>query len=149
MDHETYIDRLATLAVEVGANVQHDQIVAVTYAPGMEPLVHAIAAKAYDRGARFVEPFAFDGRLKRIRLEHARDETLDFVPDWWGKRVLALGEARAARISIAPTPDPGMLKGVDPQRPGKDHLPFMKEVPVLTKNPSPNSPIHPHPPPPS
>jgi aminopeptidase len=145
MDHETYVERLATLAVEVGANVQHDQIVAVMYAPGMEPLTHAIAAKAYERGARFVDPFAFDGQLKRIRLEHARDETLDFVPDWWGKRMLGLGEARAARISIAPTPDPGMLDGVDPERAGKDDLPFMKEVPILVKDRSTNWTIIPYP----
>ena len=49
MDIETYCDRLAALAVEVGANVQEDQIVAVTYSPGMEPLVHAIARRAYER----------------------------------------------------------------------------------------------------
>jgi aminopeptidase len=145
MDHETYVERLASLAVEVGANVQHDQIVAVMYAPGMEPLMRAIAAKAYERGARFVDPFAFDGQLKRIRLEHARDETLDFVPDWWGNRMLALGEARAARISIAPTPDPGMLDGVDPERAGKDDLPFMKEVPILVKDRSTNWTIIPYP----
>ena len=42
MDLETYCERLATLAVDFGANVQHDQIVAITYAPGMEPLVYAI-----------------------------------------------------------------------------------------------------------
>jgi aminopeptidase len=145
MDHETYVDRLATLAVEVGANVQPDQIVAVTYAPGMDSLVHAIAAKAYERGARFVDPFAFDGQLKRIRLEYARDDTLEFVPDWWGKRVLALGEARAARISIAPTPDPGMLDGVDPERAGKDDLPFLKEIPTLIKDRSTNWTIIPYP----
>ncbi|MFL5841350.1 MAG: aminopeptidase [Thermoleophilaceae bacterium] len=145
MDHETYVDRLATLAVDVGANVQNDQIVAVTYSPGMEPLMHAIAEKAYERGARFVDPFAFDGRLKRIRLERAREDTLEFVPDWWGKRVLALGEARAARISIAPTPDPGVLEGVDPERAGKDDLPFMKETPVLIKDRSTNWTIVPYP----
>src|SRR4051812_35572664 len=83
MDLETYCDRLAKLAVEIGANVQNDQIVAVTYSPGMEPLAHAVARKAYERGARFVDPFVFDGDIKRIRLEAAREDTLEFVPDWW------------------------------------------------------------------
>jgi aminopeptidase len=122
MDHDTYVDRLAALVVELGANVQHDQIVFVLHAPGMEPLTRAIAARAYERGARFVEAFAFDGALKRIRLEHARDETLDFVPSWWGQRLLALGEQRAARIGIAPVPEPGQLEGVDPARAPKDDL---------------------------
>jgi aminopeptidase len=145
MDSETYVDRLAALAVEVGANVQDDQIVAVTYAPGMEPLAHAIAEKAYQRGARFVDPFVFDGAIKRIRLEHAREQTLDFVPDWWGQRLLALGEARAARIAIAPTPDPGVLEGIDPGRAGKDDLPFLKEAPILIKDASTNWSIVPYP----
>ena len=134
MDLETYCERLAKLAVEIGANVQNDQIVALTYAPGMEQLAHAIARASYERGARFVDPFVFDGHIKRIRLEAAREETLGFVPDWWGARVLALGENKAARISIAPNPDPGLLAGVDPERAGKDDTPFLKESVTLRKS---------------
>ncbi|HEX6712934.1 MAG TPA: aminopeptidase, partial [Thermoleophilaceae bacterium] len=145
MDLETYCDRLAQLAVEIGANVQHDQIVAVTYAPGMEPLARAVARRSYERGARFVDPFVFDGHIKRIRLESAREETLGFVPEWWGHRVLALGENNAARVSIAPTPDPGLLEGTDPERAGKDDLPFMKETVTLIKERSTNWTIVPYP----
>jgi aminopeptidase len=145
MDLETYCDRLAKLAVEVGANVQEDQIVALTYSPGMEPLAHAIARSAYEHGARFVDPFVFDGHLKRIRLESAREDTLGFVPEWWGNRVLALGEANAARISIAPTPDPGLLAGADPERAAKDDLPFLKESVVLLRERSTNWTIVPFP----
>ena len=145
MDLETYCERLAKLAVEIGANVQHDQIVAITYAPGMEQLVHEIARNSYLRGARFVDPFAFDGGIKRIRLENAREETLEFVPEWWGHRTLALGENNAARISIAPNPEPGVLDGVDPERAGKDDLPFMKEAVTLIKDRSTNWTIVPFP----
>ncbi|HEX4718140.1 MAG TPA: aminopeptidase [Thermoleophilaceae bacterium] len=145
MDLESYCDRLAKLAVEIGANIQEDQIVAVTYAPGMEPLVYAIARTAYERGARFVDPFVFDGRIKRIRLETARQDTLEFVPEWWGHRALQLGENQAARISIAPNPDPGVLDGVDPERAGKDDLPFVKETVKLIKDRSTNWTIVPFP----
>jgi aminopeptidase len=145
MDLETYCERLATLAVEIGANVQNDQIVAVAYAPGMEPLIYAIARKAYERGARFVDPFVFDGRIKRIRIESAREETLEFVPEWWGHRTLALGDNKAARISIAPIPDPGLLEGADPERAGKDDLPFLKESVNLIKDRSTNWTIVPYP----
>jgi aminopeptidase len=145
MDFDTYCDRLAKLAVEIGANVQHDQIVAITYSPGMEPLAHAIARRSYERGARFVDPFVFDGNLKRIRLDAAREETLEFVPEWWGHRVLSLGESNAARISIAPTPDPGVLEGADPARAGKDDLPFVREAVTLIKDRSTNWTIVPYP----
>ena len=127
MDLETYCDRLAKLAVEIGANVQNDQIVAVTYAPGMEPLIYAIARRAYERGARFVDPLVFDGRIKRIRLESAREETLDFVPEWWGNRMLQLGDVHAARIVFVPRVSPGILNGVDPKRAGRDQLPDLHE----------------------
>src|SRR2546426_4969287 len=145
MDLETYCDRLAKLAVKVGANVKEDQIVAITFAPGMEELVYAITRRAYERGARFVDPFVFDGRIKRIRLESAREETLEFVPEWWGQRALALGDEKAARISIAPNPDPGLLEGVDPRRAAKDDLPFLKETPILIKDRSTNWTIVPFP----
>jgi aminopeptidase len=123
-----FIESLARLAVDVGANVQEGQIVAVTYAPGMEPAAHAIARRAYERGAKFVDPLVVDGELKRLRLQHAGEETLSFVPSWYGERMLALGEERAARISIAPPIDPGLLSGIDPARAGKDLLPFLPEI---------------------
>jgi aminopeptidase len=145
MDLETYCDRLAKLAVEVGMNVQPDQIVAIAYSPGMEPLTRAVAARAYERGAKFVDAVAFDGHIKRARLEHAREETLEFVPDWYGQRILQLGELNAARMSIAPTPDPGVLEGVDPERAGKDDLPFVKEAVTLIKDRSTNWTIVPYP----
>ena len=46
--------------------------------------------------------------MKRARIEHAR-ETRSFVPDWYGKRVLALGEQHAARIALSGPSAPGLL----------------------------------------
>jgi len=122
-----YLERLADLVVGFGANVQEDQIVAVTCEPGKEGLVRAIAASAYRRGAKFVDVQWFDPWIKRARIAHARDETLDFVPDWYGDRVLALGEARAARIALSGTSAPGLLADLDPVRAGRDRLPAVKE----------------------
>ena len=122
-----YLARLAELVVGFGANVQPDQIVAVTCEPGKEPLVRAIAESAYRRGAKFVDVHWFDPWVKRARIAHARDETLEFVPDWYGERVLALGDARAARIALSGPSAPGVLDDLDPVRAGKDRLPAVKE----------------------
>jgi aminopeptidase len=94
----------------------------------MEPLVLAIAEASYKRGAKFVDPFVFDGEVKRIRLEYAPEDSLGYVPPWYGERLKALGEEHAARIAVAPAVDPGLLSGVDPVRAGKDQLPFVAEV---------------------
>jgi aminopeptidase len=122
-----YLGRLADLVVGFGANVQQGQIVAVTCEPGKESLVRAIAESAYRRGAKFVDVQWFDPWVKRARIAHARDDTLDFVPDWYGARVLALGDARAARIALSGASAPGLLADLDPVRAGKDRLPAVKE----------------------
>lgn len=123
-----YLTRLAELAVATGANVQPGQIVAVSAEPAATPLVHAVTEAAYRRGARFVDATYFDPAVKRIRLEHAPEDTLEYVPPWYGDRLLALGEHRAARIVLAPLTPPGLLDGIDAVRAGRDGLPFLKEA---------------------
>ena len=119
-------DRLADLVVGFGANVQHDQIVSVNCEPGKESLARAIAASAYRHGARFVDVSWFDPWVKRARIEHAREETLEFVPEWYGDRILALGDLRSARIGLSGPSAPGLLEDLDPVRAGKDRLPALK-----------------------
>jgi len=128
---EGYAERLAELLVGFGANVQPDQIVAVACEPGKEPYSRAIAASAYRHGARFVDIAWFDPWVKRARIEHAREETLGFVPPWYGERMKALGEHRAARIGLAGPIAPGLLDDLDPARTGRDQLPMIKEAGAL------------------
>jgi aminopeptidase len=127
MDDAT-LERLADLVVGFGANVQKDQIVAVGCEPGKEVLTRAIAESAYRAGAKFVDVQWFDPWVKRARIAHAREETLEFVPDWYGARVLALGDQRAARIGLSGPTAPGLLADLDPVRAGKDRLPSVKEA---------------------
>ena len=124
---DAMLERLADLVVGFGANVQEDQIVSVSCEPGKEDLTRAIAASAYRRGAKFVDVAWFDPWVKRARVAHAREETLDFVPDWYGERILALGDQRAARIGLSGPSAPGLLEDLDPVRSGKDRLPAVKE----------------------
>ena len=76
--------------------------------------MRALAASAYRHGAKFVDVGWFDPHVKRARIEHARPETLDFVPPWYGERVLALGEQRAARVALSGPTAPGLLADLDP-----------------------------------
>ena len=134
MTHAERIDRLARLAVEVGANVQPDQVVALMAAPGMEDAYRAIADCAYRRGARFVDLVIWDGALKRARLRHAPEETLGWIPPWYRDRVLGWGEQHVARIALLPLIDPAALADVDPARAGKDPLPFVPELAKLVND---------------
>jgi aminopeptidase len=122
------LTRYADLIVSVGANVQPDQVLAVEALLEAQPLVHAIARRAYEKGARYVDVQYFDGAVKRIRAETAREDTLDWVPPWLGRRMELLGELDAARCVLVPLVSPGLLDGVDSARAGLDRLPTIKET---------------------
>ncbi len=120
--------RFADLIVRFAANVQPGQIVAISTEPGKLELTRAVAQRAYEAGAKFVDVQHFDMAVKRARILHADDETLDYVPPWYGARVVALGEHRAAQIALTGPSMPGLLSDLDPVRAGRDQLPFLRET---------------------
>ena len=77
--------------------------------------MRALAASAYRHGAKFVDPVYFDMHVKRARILHAEEDTLDFVPSWYGERMLELGRQRCARIGIAGPATPGLLERPRPR----------------------------------
>ena len=138
MEFRPPVDALAELIVGFAANVQPGQVVSVLSEPGKEDVTRAVAESAYRRGARFVDVWYFDYYVKRARLAHAADETLDYIPPWYGERVLALARERAARITLAGLAAPRALDGLDPARAGRDRLPTLKEVATVVNERSTN-----------
>jgi aminopeptidase len=127
MDRAT-LERFADLIVGFGANVQPDQLVAVSSELGKEPLTRAIAASAYGQGARYVEVTYSDAYVRRARIEHGSDEALETVPSWIGERILALGEQRCARIALTGPAEPTLLEDLDPARVGADRSQTLREA---------------------
>ena len=127
MDDAT-LRRFADVIVGFGANVQPGQIVSVSCEPGKEYMVRAVAASAYRHGAKFVDVQWFDPWVKRARVELARDEDLDFIPEGHGRRLLALGEVGAARVGLSGPIAPGLMEDLDPARVGRDRFPMLKEA---------------------
>ena len=119
--------RLAELSVH-GANVQEGQIVLVQAEIGLEEQARATAAAAYERGAKFVDVAYFDPYLKRVRVENADPDTLDFVPRWYGGRVLEHAAQNGARISMRGMTAPHVMDSLDKSLLGKDTLPLVKET---------------------
>ena len=118
MDDAT-LARFAELAVDFGANLQPGQIVSRrrrarqgATCPGdrAERLPAAGPSSSTSRGS--TRGSSAPGSL------HAADDTLEFVPPWYGERILALG-ARARRGDDALRPvAPGLLDDLDPVRAG-------------------------------
>lgn len=121
------LGRFAELVVRFAANVQRGQVVAIGTEPGKLEVTRAIAEAAYRAGAKYVDVTLFDLHVKRARIMYADEDTLDYVPPWLGERILALGELRAARIGLTGPVAPGLLSDLDPQRAGRDQLPFLRE----------------------
>jgi aminopeptidase len=128
---DSTLSRFADLVVGFGANVQPGQIVAIGSETGKERFTRALAASAYRHGARFVDVAYFDPHVKRARIEHAAEDTLTFVPSWYGERILELGRQRCARIGLSGSAEPGLLDDLDPARVGKDQLPMLKESGIV------------------
>jgi aminopeptidase len=124
---EVWKDKLAQLAV-FGANVQPGQLVAITSHIGKQDLTRRIARDAYKRGAKFVDVVYFDQWLKRERIEHAAEDTLEFIPPWMSQRLRYLSDEHAARISLSGPHAPRALEGLDPARAGRDLLPYLPET---------------------
>ncbi len=65
MSTNGYLERLAQLAVDYGVNLQRGQVLQINAEYGQEQIVRALAARAYERGAKFVDPWYFDPWVKR------------------------------------------------------------------------------------
>ena len=104
-----------------------DQIVSLSGAAGQGAARPGGRRARVREGAKFVEVTWFDPWIKRARIEYAPDDTLEYVPPWYGERILALGRERGARSASRGPVAPGLLDDLDPVRSGRDRLPAIRE----------------------
>ena len=121
------LQRLAALAVH-GANVQPGQVLMITGEIGNEDVARAVAAAGYRRGAKFVDVDYFDPHIKHARIEFADPGSLDFVPRWYGTRMLEHAEDAGARVTLATLTTPNLMDDLDKTLVGRDMLPRVKEL---------------------
>ena len=119
-----FTQRLADLAVCVGANVQQGQdLLVLAWDVEQAPLARAVAESAYCRGARFVSAVYWDAHVKHSRLRHAPVETLDFVPDWWEAITTECVARRSAVIVLFGQTQPQLMEDIPPERAMHDFMP--------------------------
>jgi aminopeptidase len=113
------LQRLARLAVEVGANVQPGQHVVVAGKVEHSPLAREIARAAYRAGAATVQPTYRDLHFDRALIELGPEESLSLTAAGDLATVKDLGERNGAMISITGEPEPDLLSDLDQTRVGK------------------------------
>ena len=116
MTSDERLDRYARLAVEVAVNLQPGQFLRISAEPEHLPLVRAIGRVAYERGARYVETMYRDAHLKRARVQHAPEDSLDWTPPWTLSLLDHMIETRGATIAITGEAEPELLADLDQRR---------------------------------
>jgi aminopeptidase len=116
---EERLQRLARLTVEVGANVQPGQPVAVAGYPEHAPLIREIARAAYRAGASMVYPDYADRHLDRALIELGPEESLGLSSAAQVALLDDLVARKGAAIRISGDPAPDLLKDLDQSRVGK------------------------------
>lgn len=105
----------AQLAVEVGVNIQPDQILFISASTDTIEFVRLITEKAYDAGARQVIVDLNDDVLTRLRFEKAPADSFSEFPEWKVMEREQLAEKGAAFMSII-SQSPDLLNGIDSNR---------------------------------
>ena len=119
MSDDNLLKRYAELAVRVGANVGEGQDVLINCQVEHAPLARALAAAAYEAGARYVAVEYGDTYLRRELIVHGEDATLEWSPPWQLEELEYFGQVGGAEISIAGAPNPDLLADLDGVRVGK------------------------------
>jgi aminopeptidase len=113
------LERYARLAVEVGCNLAPGKDLRINAQPEHLALARAIARVAYENGAHYVDVSYADQHVRRARIQHAPEESLDWSPPWTLTLVDHLAETHGATIAITGDAEPEILADLDGARIGK------------------------------
>ena len=119
MAEENLLEKYAELVVRVGANVKEGQDVAIFAYVEQAPFVRALAAAAYEAGARYVAPQYADQYVKRELIIHGSDDVLEWTPPWELERLEHFARVGGATIAISGDPNPDVFSDLDGVRVGK------------------------------
>ena len=98
---ERLLENYAELILKRGVGLRAGQILVVeeTSVTAIE-FLRILAKKAYELGAKDVVIHFTDQQLTKIRLEHAKMETLSEVPDWWVEARTSYAEKDACFLRL-------------------------------------------------
>lgn len=124
------LEKYAKLAVQVGVNVQKDQLVVVRATPESKELTRLIVKEAYLAGAKKVITQWSDEYLSRYAFDYQTIETLEEVPSYVIEQNRYYVDQGACFINVI-SPVIGVNSGVDPVKMSKASQAAQKAVPFL------------------
>lgn len=111
MSFETKLNQYAKLVVEVGANVQKEQILVIRTPIEGAYFARLLTKCAYEVGAKRVYVEFSDEQISKMTYEYASEETLSQFPEWETMKYENYVKENAAFISISAS-NPDLLKDI-------------------------------------
>ncbi len=109
------LNKYARLAVEVGVNLQKDQMLVINSPVDCKEFTRMLVKNAYEVGASDVIVRWNDDILSKYFYEYASMEKVEEVPEYFVSMYEYFVKNKAAVISIS-APTPGLMKDVDPNK---------------------------------
>ncbi len=116
--HESRLDKLAEVAVNVGLGLKAGQELVMTASLDSVDLARRITEHAYRAGASLVTTLYNDDEAALLRYHHAPNESFDTAAGWLYDGMGAAFKSGAARLAIAGA-NPGLLSKEDPEKVGR------------------------------
>ncbi|MCG8481065.1 MAG: aminopeptidase [Spirochaetales bacterium] len=120
-----YVQHFARIAM-TALNLQPGQRLTVKMEPEHIDAAVVVAEEAYRAGAGYVEIRLESSRLLRARVDHSREEFLDFTPTHRVARNDEIIRDKWALLAIKSPADPAALDGIDPMRSSRVSAAFGK-----------------------
>lgn len=114
---EAKLDQYADVIVRIGLNLQPGQRLMINASNPMEtmPLIRAIAGRAYQAGAEFVDIQLDDDHMTLARLRHGSDAAIDTFSQMRSDALLKHAQSGGALVSLFSN-DPDLFRNEDTDR---------------------------------
>ena len=115
--NKSFLIKYASLAVNIGVNIQKDNILVISSPIETDEFERLITEEAYKSGEKDVIVHYGDKKLTKIKLENSSLETISNIPEWQAESYNYYARQEACFISISAS-DPDGLKGVPVEKIG-------------------------------
>lgn len=115
--NKSFLIKYASLAVNIGVNIQKDNILVISSPIETAEFARLITEEAYKSGAKDVIVHYGDQKLTKIKLENSSLETISNILEWQAESYNYYARQEACFISISAS-DPDGLKGVPVEKIG-------------------------------
>ena len=115
--NKSFLIKYASLAVNIGVNIQKDNILVISSPIETAEFARLITEEAYKSGAKDVIVHYGYKKLTKIKLENSSLETISNIPEWQAESYNYYARQEACFISISAS-DPDGLKGVPVEKIG-------------------------------